>query len=95
EKTLEILLEESFIDLEEGETSFFVELPGADFTATCERLREKGLKLISQEFSKVAITKMPVAGEDEIKLQAFYDKLDTHDDVQALYCNVEWSEDSE
>ncbi len=93
EKTLNILLESSWNDLEEQDQCFFIQCESVNLTALCAQWAAEGLNILSQESTKIPLTKISVSAELEEKIQNLYDKLDDHDDVQALYCNMEWSEE--
>ncbi len=93
DKTLEILLESSWADLDEQEDCFFVQCAPEDLETLCSAWAAQGLTIVSRESTKIPGVKIATTPEVEEKIQALYDKLDDHDDVQALYCNMEWSEE--
>jgi len=93
EQTLNVLLESSWLDLEELEDGIFIQCESSDLFQLCEQWTIQGLKIISRERTKLPCNKIQLTPDMEEHIQNLYDKLDNHDDVQALYCNIEWSEE--
>jgi transcriptional/translational regulatory protein YebC/TACO1 len=88
---LEFALELGASDMEEQEESVIIECDPHELFTLSEALKAKGYKVLNTQKNKVPQNYIPWSLELAEKISILYDKFDTHDDVQAVYCNFDWN----
>jgi YebC/PmpR family DNA-binding regulatory protein len=88
DKLMEIALEAGADDLKRAGSHFEITCDPASFNQVQENLQKAGVKTESAEITQLAKVPVDVSLEDGQKVLRLMDALDDHDDAQAVYSNV-------
>ncbi len=91
---MEILLDAPFVDIEEDEQHIIIYCAAEDFEELQKFTASHNLTIVSKELTKLCPSAITISDKElEQKVFSLYQKLDEHDDVQALFCNAQWSDE--
>ena len=85
----ELVVEAGAEDLERDDDMYMVTTPVEQFVAVQTRLEEAGIKPAEAELVRIPTTTMKLAPDQARKVMIFIDKIEEHQDVQAVYTTLD------
>jgi len=80
-------------DIKRDGSDLFIYTSPVDLFKVKTKLEEKGIKIISSEFTMIPKNSVKVEGDKAEQLLKLINDLDDHDDVQKVYANFEMSDE--